>query len=371
MRRVCLGLLLWLPIVSYASSLKDMERLCAFREQFSSGYLFTYLVRFRYTELDRSPVREGVSQGSFVVDVYRGNNGITRFVVSPASEKKKIIRTDIGRQITVDSDNHLISWEAWFGDKWCIYTDSSLLGTSSRWTGGIETAVIYPTSGKSLYYFTRFQHLIFPRDSIDMILLSNANILRFMDTKWGKMTEQSDRWVLQGGYEGRFAQCTISLSLRKSDCLPLEVVTLEREGRFRWLITHTQKLGDIEIPKRIAVEKRFANYMQLIDICILEAKPIKGEVAIELPIGLQIHDYRLISYQKMLSSNREWLRNEVISYRWQGKLFSLEEIKQLAYQQGNLIPPDAPRRRFSPLLFVPAVIFFALAGYLYLRNRRR
>ncbi|MDM7460275.1 MAG: hypothetical protein P3X24_001295 [bacterium] len=60
-----------------------------------------------------------------------------------------------------------------------------------------------------------------------------------------------------------------------------------------------------------------------------------------------------------------------INFRGQGRLPTEEELKQLAYQQGSLIPPETPRRRFSPLLFVPAIVFFALAAYLYFKNRRR
>lgn len=66
------------------------------------------------------------------------------------------------------------------------------------------------------------------------------------------------------------------------------------------------------------------------------------------------------------------LTNEnAVNYLWEGKLIPDEKIQYLAYQQGNLIPPDAPRRRFSPLLFAPAIVFFALAAYFYFRNRRR
>ncbi|MDM7460252.1 MAG: hypothetical protein P3X24_001160, partial [bacterium] len=65
----------------------------------------------------------------------------------------------------------------------------------------------------------------------------------------------------------------------------------------------------------------------------------------------------------------DWSR--VVQYRWKETLPDTKALEQLSYQQGNLIPPETPRRRFSPLLFVPAVIFFALAGYLYLRSRRR
>jgi hypothetical protein len=50
---------------------------------------------------------------------------------------------------------------------------------------------------------------------------------------------------------------------------------------------------------------------------------------------------------------------------------SEEELKRLGYQQGNLIPPETPRRRYSPWLFLPAVLCFLAAGYLYLRQRRK
>lgn len=38
-------------------------------------------------------------------------------------------------------------------------------------------------------------------------------------------------------------------------------------------------------------------------------------------------------------------------------------------QQGNLLPPDSGRRRYSLVMFVPAPIFLLLAAYLFWRGK--
>lgn len=84
-----------------------------------------------------------------------------------------------------------------------------------------------------------------------------------------------------------------------------------------------------------------------------------------LETNLLVEDYRLASYEDVLSGN-----TSAVNYRWTGHLPSEEELQQLAYQQGNLVPPETPRRRYSLWLFVPAALFFLAAAYLYFKNRR-
>lgn len=87
-----------------------------------------------------------------------------------------------------------------------------------------------------------------------------------------------------------------------------------------------------------------------------------------IPHRISVFDYRHLGENV---SPKDLVSENAVNYSWEGKLIPDEKIRYLAYQQGNLVPPDTPRRRFSPLLFAPAIVFFALAAYFYFRNRRR
>jgi hypothetical protein len=87
----------------------------------------------------------------------------------------------------------------------------------------------------------------------------------------------------------------------------------------------------------------------------------------DLPLGIFVYDFRHLGDKvspNQLSSERAAI------YKWAGRLPTLDELKQRAYQQGNLVPPETPRRRYSPWLLLPAILFFLAAGYLYFKNRR-
>lgn len=99
------------------------------------------------------------------------------------------------------------------------------------------------------------------------------------------------------------------------------------------------------------------------------------DMEIALPIGTVVSDFRKISkdwepqdYSTHFSQGN-W--DGVVRYIWQGTLPSDAELERLAYQQGNLLPSDTPRRRYTLWLFIPALVFFALAAYFYFKRKRR
>jgi len=99
------------------------------------------------------------------------------------------------------------------------------------------------------------------------------------------------------------------------------------------------------------------------------------DMSIDLPLGCMVSDFRLISkhwnhkdYQEFFRSGSRW--DEVVRYRWQGILPDPQQLEKLAYQQGNLLPPETPQRRYSFWMFLPAIILFGLALLFYLRRRR-
>jgi hypothetical protein len=85
--------------------------------------------------------------------------------------------------------------------------------------------------------------------------------------------------------------------------------------------------------------------------------------------GLTVFDFRLLGNTvtpKDLANDE----NAVI-YKWSGIVPEEEALRRFAYQQGSLVPPEIPQRRYSLWLFVPAALFFLAAAYLYLRGKRK
>jgi hypothetical protein len=93
------------------------------------------------------------------------------------------------------------------------------------------------------------------------------------------------------------------------------------------------------------------------------------DIEMNLAVGTSVLDVRLKPYDKLLQSSDPM--DEAVQYLWKGRLLSKDELKQLAYQQGHLLPPETPRQRYSLWLFLPSVLFFIAAAYLYWRQRRR
>ena len=95
------------------------------------------------------------------------------------------------------------------------------------------------------------------------------------------------------------------------------------------------------------------------------SKPIKFPIS----KGSTVTDLRLTDY--LSESTLKGAFEKQVGYIWQGYLPTKEELKRIGYQQGYLLPPAVPHRRFSLWLFAPAFLFFAAAAYLYWKQKRR
>jgi hypothetical protein len=110
-------------------------------------------------------------------------------------------------------------------------------------------------------------------------------------------------------------------------------------------------------PSRIAFQwdSSSRNYLATETYELLAVEPITQIGMPEIPLGTQVIDSRL---------------GHPVRYSWTGRLLSKDELKQLAYQQGSLLPPETPQRRYSFWMFLPAIVLFGLALLFYLKRRR-
>ena len=155
---------------------------------------------------------------------------------------------------------------------------------------------------------------------------------------------------------------------RQRGYAPLELEVRQGHVRYHWKTLEWKKFGDHWFPSEVEYQytDRAVNHIARFSLVSVEVS--SDEEVPLFSLGEPVIDYRL---RDSVVDAPQRSKEKVVSYIWQGRLPTEEELKQLAYQQGNLIPPETPRRRFSPLLFAPAVILFALAAYLYFKKQRR
>jgi hypothetical protein len=197
------------------------------------------------------------------------------------------------------------------------------------------------------------------------------DVTRLYEACWERVETRPDRWILHGRAKANrydpslpedYPDVLLQVELRKPDALPLklELVSPFRNGQwYRETLRAVgfRKEGDLWVPSTFTwhhdgSQKTFfySSSYELVRFARLNQ-----EVTLQLPLGTQVEDRRLGSS---------------VNYRWQGHLPTEEELRRLAYRQGYLLPPAAPRRRYSLWLFAPAVLFFTAAAYLYWRQRR-
>jgi hypothetical protein len=122
------------------------------------------------------------------------------------------------------------------------------------------------------------------------------------------------------------------------------------------------------IPKEIEFVESISSQKTVLRFRLLEVSRSKP-ITFSIPSGARVIDLRLAGY--ISEANYRDAFDKQVGYFYSGNIPSIDELKNLAYQRGNLVPPETPRRRYSPWLLLPAVLCFLAAGYLYLRQRRK
>lgn len=216
----------------------------------------------------------------------------------------------------------------------------------------------------------------------DPVLLTCSNLLYISDIKWQIVSGDEKTWEVLGAYEAQVGQKgTVRAIFSKPEARlqRLEVVESFQHGdkvrntlQKLWKIQKFIEVNGQLIPEVITVvEKR--SYATIESTLRLQSsRPLLKEPQLRVPLGTDVTDYRLVDYKDLLKavSVHEEFREQQVKYAWTGRLPSKDELKQLAYQQGSLLPPETPQRRYSFWMFLPAIVLFGLALLFYLRRRR-
>lgn len=135
-------------------------------------------------------------------------------------------------------------------------------------------------------------------------------------------------------------------------------------------VLQLKKLQNFHLPSEIEFSLQSGNKHHQVRFKLerISANQSDTSASFGIPLGVTVNDFRHLqepATPELLTEER------AVKYIWRGRIPASTEILELASRQGRVIPPETGSRRYSLLLFVPAVLFFTLAAYFYFRGRRR
>jgi hypothetical protein len=358
--------------VASANNLAHLEALLEQREKSLRSLYYKYTANYTIHR-EKKVSYEGLvgkpyTGGRFSFEVFRGQE-ITRVRFYP-SDYKIVERGTT--HIRVGKEYPIAEWEWWFGGDWAGLHTFAL---GDRFSILSEGLYLFTTPESGFYYFIPVPPQEYPLTHVDTTLLANANPLKVAGTRWEKVKFDSGRWSLKGGYPARFAEGVIQIELDAKGT-PLYIKATEQRGDqvildMEWQCLEFTEVNGHKVPLRTLRrwKRPSLRVEETSEILLLQNLPMDKDIEMNLAVGTSVLDVRLKPYDKLLQSSDPM--DEAVQYLWKGRLLSKDELKQLAYQQGHLLPPETPRQRYSLWLFLPSVLFFIAAAYLYWRQRRR
>lgn len=135
-------------------------------------------------------------------------------------------------------------------------------------------------------------------------------------------------------------------------------------------VLQLKKLQNFHLPSEIEFSLQSGNKHHEVRFKLerISANQSDTSASFGIPLGVTVNDFRHLqepATPELLTEER------AVKYIWRGRIPASTEILELASRQGRVIPPETGSRRYSLLLFVPAVLFFILAAYFYFRGRHR
>ncbi|GBC94191.1 hypothetical protein HRbin15_02699 [bacterium HR15] len=236
-----------------------------------------------------------------------------------------------------------------------------------------KQAIILPTIDKAIYsgFPTYFSGIGSEINSYHPAFHALANPLK-VQAPIGWMGYDQIRWKIENNklllYLEKDKVGTMQLSA-KHDYAPLELVIHLAKHMYTWKTKRWRQIDGHWVPSLVEYQYFGSNFIQKTNFELVSVEPSAPvDVAQFLPHGVPISDFRL---KATVTDSPPRSAEDIVNYRYTGRFLTVEELKRLAYQQGNLVPPETPRRRYSLWLFAPAILFFLAAAYLYFKNRRQ
>lgn len=180
----------------------------------------------------------------------------------------------------------------------------------------------------------------------------------------GKKDAKGEVWLELRGVEGIRATMRLAPTYR----FAVAEYHVRSNGMITYhaRVTKWQTVEGWSIPKEVIVVDRGRAHEMRTLYRLSRIIPTEGKL--DPPKGIRVADFRLSEQVYDQPLGRDTIQ---ISYTWNGRLPTIEELEQMAQQQGNPLPPGTPHRRYSLVMFAPAVIFLLIADYLFWKGRKK
>ncbi len=374
MRTIVVVLSTWLVLLgAWANPLpKKLAHALQQREHF---YYNRHIVFIVETQYDIFKPRRNQAQSRYILEIFRSKGAIMA-TQRPLQGTK--YRTELGNDIYVELDKGtngiIMTSSCYLGEEVGALVEPDMEFQSQSPAKVGMGAVIGRNATQGPYGNPQVPSFVCQEVCNQRgVFTVGLDVSKLYGAQWERIEERGNRWIMIGrinapDYDSAATEnepdVVIRVELSKSDALVLELEIFRplraannwQRGRFRTVRTH--EVDGFNVPAEIEyrAESSGGGYVVRSHYKLVSIKPFKNVLSLEIPLGTRVEDRRL---------------GRPVSYRWQGRLPTEEELKQLALHQGYLLPAESPQRRYSLWLFVPAVVFFAVAGYLYWRQRRK
>lgn len=366
---------------AYADDLGRLNSLLERRENAMRNHYFQYNVDHKLQLAVPGEKEVYTRKGSITIEIQHGKQ-LTHMRIYPANSK--ILTDRQGVQLMMGGQNWrggpFAEVSCYFGSDWLACLEFAPETSPTDVVGYLN---LFPTPANAIYYtpilFYGSPHTL---RFADCALLCNANLLKVQNAQWNKVEHRDGKWLLEGKALYRLGEAYVSMEL-DSEGVPISIkVVAFRAGSqanapptpkevIEWRAEATKVVEGVRVPSRIAYSVRSPSVKEdrYEAVFVLQrVERMQQEPELKLPVGLNVSDMRLESYEDLIQQGRP--SETAVPYKWLGRLLSREELRQLAYQQGHLAPPESPRPRFSLWLIAPALLLLIVAGYLYWRQRK-
>ncbi|MGQ9658296.1 MAG: hypothetical protein ACUVV1_10420, partial [Fimbriimonadales bacterium] len=161
------------------------------------------------------------------------------------------------------------------------------------------------------------------------------------------------------------------------------ILQLDRFGLFkqyrletaRYTVTHrvlkTQQVAGYPIPAEVEVQEDLTSSRGRIVARLLKASPTVAAPKFAYNRGAYLEDLRLIPMEDCLEPGRSRFSHLATAYLWEGSLWSKDYLRTVVSSGSSVLPPESGRRRYSLVMFAPALLFLLLAAYLFWRGKKK
>ncbi len=287
--------------------------------------------------------------------------GRAPFQLSPPSGADQRSKVALNEYIFVFTDDYNILVEGFVNADPTTgkYPDVFPLEQATVWKPGVPTLfLIHPTGYPSANWQPNSPTLIF---------LANLNPNRLKSLEWKIVNTQKDQTIVESEFDG--GRVRIWYGNGELVGVPMKMEIVRGDEKQYYETTRVAKKGDVAYVEAFTYSAELGRLRESVRFTLTNIQKLDEPFHLNhIPQNVFVSDFRHLESN---ASPRDLTDERAVKYRWEGVLPSEEELQNLAYQQGNLLPTSTPQRRYSLVLFAPALLFFAGALYLYWKQRRR